>query len=78
EAAVTGQLTAEACNALEQDYSFEGQTVGEAEKEILLVLEHDGYLVRKPDGYVFVSSLVRDWWKARHSFGFIPILERGV
>jgi hypothetical protein len=28
------------------------------------------------DGYVFVSSLVRDWWKARHSFGFVPVLER--
>jgi len=78
EAAVTGRLTAQACNALKEDYSFEGQTVAEAEKEVLLVLEHDGYLVRRPDGYGFVSSLVRDWWKARHSFGFTPIIERGV
>ena len=76
EAAVQSCLTAEACRALEKQYSFEGRTVAEAGKEILLVLEHDGYLKPGPDGYVFVSSLVRDWWKARHSFGFIPVLQR--
>ena len=47
-----------------------------AQHEILRVLEHDGYLERDGDGYRFVSRLVRDWWKNRHSFGYTPILER--
>lgn len=78
EAAVTGCLTSKALAALESDYSFEGRTTAEAQKESLLVLEHDGYLTPQPGGYVFISALLRDWWKARHGFAFIPVLERGV
>ena len=42
------------------------------------VLEHDGYLSAEPRGYVFVSNLVRDWWRARHEFGYTPVSKRGV
>ena len=35
--------------------------------DLLYVLEHDGYLERKGDGYRFVSGLLEDWWRARHS-----------
>lgn len=45
-------------------------------KDVLHVLEHDGYLTRKDDGYHFVSGLVEDWWRARHSHGFIPFGSR--
>lgn len=30
------------------------------------------------DRYRFVSKLLRDWWKARHGFGYIPTSKRGV
>jgi hypothetical protein len=44
--------------------------------DVLHVLEHDGYLARYEDGYRFVSGLVEDWWRARHSHGFVPFGRR--
>lgn len=44
--------------------------------DVLHVLEHDGYLARHEDGYRFVSGLVEDWWRARHSHGFVPFGRR--
>lgn len=44
--------------------------------EVLYTLEHDGYLVSGADGYRFVSGLLEDWWRARHSAYFTPIDER--
>ena len=77
EAAVTRCLTREALAVLGKYYSFPEQTVAEVQEEILRVLEHDGYLTQTSNGYVFVSKLVRDWWKARHGFAFTPVSERG-
>lgn len=34
-------------------------------EDVLHVLEHDGYLERRGDGYRFVSGLFEDWWRAR-------------
>ena len=45
-------------------------------KDVLHVLEHDGYLARQDDGYRFVSGLVEDWWRARNGRGFVPFSER--
>jgi hypothetical protein len=45
-------------------------------RNLLDIFEHDGYLQREEDGYVFVSRLVREWWKARHKLGFVPTSER--
>ena len=45
-------------------------------KDLLHVLEHDGYLARQDDGYRFVSGLVEDWWRARNGRGFVPFSER--
>jgi hypothetical protein len=78
EAAVVGHLSDDACRALQREYVFPNQNVVEAQKEILGVLEHDGYLAPGSDGYAFVSKLLRDWWKARNGFGFTPVLERGI
>ena len=39
--------------------------------DVLHVLEHDGYLAQHEDGHRFVSGLVEDWWRARHSHGFV-------
>ena len=78
EAAVTGCLTRDALAALEKYYSFAERTTTEVQQEILRVLEHDGYLTLRNNGYVFVSKLLRDWWKARYSFRYVPVSERGA
>ena len=45
-------------------------------RDVLRVLEHDGYLARRDDGYHFVSGLVEDWWRARNARGFVPFGRR--
>ena len=45
-------------------------------REIIGILNHDGYPVKQKDGHVFVSNLVRDWWKARFEFQYIPAAKR--
>ena len=42
---------------------------------MLYTLEHDGYLAARADGYHFVSGLLEDWWRARHSAHFTPIAK---
>jgi hypothetical protein len=76
EAAVTGCLTNEAMAALRKEYTLEEGDVAEAQKEIVWVLEHDGYLKQTEKGYVFVSGLLRAWWKNRHRAFYTPVLQR--
>lgn len=45
--------------------------------DVLHQLEQDGYLERRDGGYVFVSGLLEDWWRARHGRHFVPIARRG-
>jgi hypothetical protein len=78
ETAVVGHLTAEATTAVSQGYAFDAFPAPEAQRQVLEVLEHDGYIERKEDRYRFVSRLLRDWWKARHGFGYIPTSKRGA
>lgn len=78
EAAVTGCLTKEAIAALRKEYSLEGVDVVKAQKEVVWVMEHDGYIRQSKEGYVFVSKLLRDWWKNRHGAFFVPVLKRGT
>lgn len=77
EAAVSGYLTGAAIERLQQDYVFENEATAEVQKEILWILEHDGYLTQTPTGYVFVSNLLRDWWRNRYQMFFTPVLKRG-
>jgi hypothetical protein len=74
EAATTGELTDTAVQILVQDQ--EEPVVRGQLHEILRILEHDGYLTRKDEAYIFVSDLVRDWWKARFGFGYVPTNQR--
>lgn len=78
EAAVVGTLTGEAHRAFQSEpYGMPVARLVEVQKEILRVLEHDGYLACGDDGsYRFVSKLVRDWWRARNAFAYVPVLER--
>jgi len=78
EAAVKGCLTNEAIAALQNEYKLEEGDMIEAQKEVIWVLEHDGYLKRDEKGYVFVSKLLKDWWKNRHGAFFTPVLDRRV
>jgi len=77
EAAVTGHLGAEALAALQKDYTLAGRTVADVQKQILWVLEHEGYLKPGSQGYVFVSKLLRDWWENRHRLFFTAVSKRG-
>lgn len=45
-------------------------------RNVLRVLEHDGYLARGDGGYRFVSGLLEDWWRKSHAGGFDSFLGR--
>jgi uncharacterized protein len=45
-------------------------------RHLLDIFEHDGYLQREGDTYVFVSNLIREWWKGRFEFRFVPSSKR--
>jgi hypothetical protein len=78
EAAVVCRLDREAIAAFQKEYTQSITNVDEAQREILQVLEHDGYLKKTSDGFVFESMLLRDWWKNRHETSFTSVLKRGV
>lgn len=52
-----------------------GESGGQV-RDVLHVLEHDGYLARRDGGYNFVSGLVEDWWRARNARGFVSFSDR--
>ncbi|MCP4155676.1 MAG: ATP-binding protein, partial [bacterium] len=76
EAAVTGKLTPDAAMIICRDFDLKEKKPEAALRDIINILEHDGYLVRKKNGYVYDSNLVRDWWKARFGFYHRPACER--
>ena len=77
EAAVNdGLLTARALRAYRDADHAEPPGRQVAVDDVLLALEHDGYLERHGDGYRFVSGLLQDWWNARHGRFFVPLGER--
>ncbi len=79
EAAVTGSLSPEAANIIAAGYTSLVNSIDNDLRNILGILEHDGYLNRtSAKGYTFTSKLVRDWWKARFEFNYKPALARMV
>lgn len=77
EAAVSLELSPEAALALAREHLTGQENPGDEVREILGILEHDGYLEKAPDGsYAFVSRLLRDWWHAHFGFAFTPADER--
>jgi hypothetical protein len=77
EAAVTGFLTTHAIQALRKERSAESSDTPTDYSYLLWVLEHDGYLTKSGETYIFQVPLLRDWWRVRHEFAFVPILKRG-
>lgn len=78
EAAIVGILTASATKILMQDFALENQelTHSNVVREILNILEHDGYLKRYPEGYKFKSKLLKDWFRAWNEFDFVIAANR--
>ncbi len=77
EAAVSGgQLTDDSIRQYEAYRSVLSEEASGQIRDVLHVLEHDGYLARHDEGYRFVSGLVEDWWRARNSRGFVPFNQR--
>ena len=50
----------------------------QAVRDVLRVLEHDGYLAKHPDGYSFVSGLVQDWWLKSHGVRYVTPAARST
>ncbi len=77
EAAVVGTLTASSALLLAREHLTADQKPKEEVREILGILEHDGYLRRSDaDSYVFLSHLLRDWWRTHFGFGYVPAGDR--
>jgi hypothetical protein len=78
ETAVTVHLTSEASAIFGREYGVANdmERPEDAVREVLNILEHDGYLRKGGETYQFVSRLVKDWWSASHSFNFIPAAKR--
>lgn len=77
ETALTGQLTPEATDTIGLDYISDNKSRSDALREILSILEHDGYLIKRSnDSYAFQSKLLKDWWAAHFGFGFKKASER--
>ncbi len=76
ETAIQGQFDNHAHHCLTRLYQTLIPDVDNRITEALDVLQHDGYLQRNDDGYLFESHLLRDWWRARYQGHYQPLCER--
>ena len=78
EAALADHLTPQAARILSEEFDIEGDDRPRTAilRETLGILQHDGYLHQGSTGYVFVSRLLQDWWKARFEFFYTPVAQR--
>jgi hypothetical protein len=77
EAAVTGSLDSEAALTICDEYAFQERASKEVLRDILEIFQHDGYLRQEgEEEFVFVSNLLKDWWKRRFGFGYRPVSQR--
>jgi hypothetical protein len=74
EAAVVGALTAAAIRVLALEHF--GEDWAAPARDVLGILEHDGYLKSRGGGYSFASALLKDWWRARFRFAYVPAAAR--
>lgn len=77
--AAHGHLSSEAATILVDDHLPDADSLRERTpflREVLAILEHDGYLHKAGSGYIFASKLIGDWWKARFGFSFVPAAQR--
>jgi uncharacterized protein len=77
--AAHGHLSSEAAAVLADEYLPGDERSKERApllREVLAILEHDGYIHAAGTGYIFASRLIGDWWKARFGFGDVPAAQR--
>jgi len=77
--AAHGHLSSEAATILVDDHLPDADSLRERTpflREVLAILEHDGYLNKAGPGYIFASKLIGDWWKARFGFSFVSAAQR--
>ncbi|MCB9787689.1 MAG: ATP-binding protein [Deltaproteobacteria bacterium] len=80
EAAVSGSVGLASALVLAGEHLPPEAELRDAVRQVVDVLEHDGYLQPKSsDGteYRFVSNYVRDWWRKRHGGFHQPVANRG-
>ena len=77
ETAVTGSLDSRRAIMLCESYGVD-RSSKDMLRDILEVLQHDGYLKQQGESFVFVSNLLCDWWKARFGFSYTPVSERSA
>jgi hypothetical protein len=78
EAAVVGELSLATAEGLAAEHPVDGGVTSVRSREVLSILEHDGYLREvSPGVYLFESKLVRDWWRTSYEKGFKCLAERG-
>jgi hypothetical protein len=78
EAAIAGQISRATAEGLAAEHPVEGKTPAVQSREVLGILEHDGYLKEtSTDVYLFESKLTCDWWKKSYEKGFKCLKERG-
>ena len=70
----SGPMTAAEIHDVCRQYDCHDRTSEEALREVLDVLQHDGYLELADGRYQFVYNLIRDWWRRRFG-GFLPSPE---
>jgi len=75
ETAVTGALVTDSAKALAKEHF--GDDWQPNLREVLTILEHDGYIENRSDSFKFISRLLKDWWKARFEFAYVPVAKRG-
>ena len=71
-----GMLHREAIDQYREYFRAEDEDEPVEVDEVLLTLEHDGYLAPRGDDYRFVSGLLEDWWHSRHGRRFVPVARR--
>ena len=76
EVALEGNFTVHKESVLAMLYGEVVERVPERIKDVLEVLEFDGYLEAGDDGYVFSSHLLKDWWTARFRGHHVALEKR--
>lgn len=74
ETAVQGCLNGDTVNRYREYFASRIEDTAPSVKDVLHVLEHDGYLERRDGGYRFVSGLLEDWWRGRHGANFESVV----
>lgn len=76
ETAIAGELVIPVLRLLQREYARKEVDADEEIKEILRVLEHDGYLRKIGESYRYDSNLLKDWWKKAHAGFYVSVNKR--